>query len=637
MAKQTKHNKTPKKSPQTRVKVGSGTIHAPAKQQNTAFRRGALLIFVALFGAIGVYLLLRSRAGVIPEGSIFTGGYVISAGGVQTTPQKYPVDVENSSLGLRGAVPTMSFDGKKIAYYDVNDSKIKVIDATTTLQTNEFLPSTKRMIQSVSYIQWSQNATKLAVQYQIDTGIMRAFVMNADGTDVVDLPELWNVALAGWLPDASGVVYVKDYDHLCTFMLSSKAENCTKLQNYAGYDATGGTIRARLAPNGSTVAIVYEHDTAGAGQTKIVTTTVSGSALSELVTARAEANITAIAWSPDSSKLAYALQGTKEGEGTELHVFDTGTKADATLTPGGKGTGIFQLDWVIRDEDRVAQQANLAPGEPKLVVDASPRALSSLVKGAVQASGASMVPGTNTAVFLVARTDASSPAQLRAIDGENTEARDVLTLPDASATWVFDGASLDGKWLALHKVTALDTRQFMQENWLVKPDGSDLRMMSRQVVGNNANGYNLAWNQDSTGFYYVVPAVGEAKAQICSQSATGVSRNCTDLIDTTGAIVGAQNIHYSLSKEGMFILTTHTTASNQSNIFKVDSTSGTATEIAKMPNTTISFVSWSPDGTKFSVTLNGQAGTGVFTLNPDGTNLTQVLPSPETFVWKTAA
>ncbi len=630
MADQTMHTKNVHDSRKTTIQVGSGTRHAE-KSSFALPKKVVLLFFVGLFGILGAYMLFRSRAGSLPDGSIFAGNYIIDAGGVKTTPQRFPASVEKSSTGLRGAVPTMSFDGKKIAYYDMNTQKVKIIDATTTLQVSEFLPATKRMIQSVSYMQWNADATKLAVQYQVDAGIMRGFVMNADGTDVLDVPEAWNIAIAGWLPDSSGLVYVKDYAELCTLSVSSKAEQCSKLQGYESFEKTGGTLRARIAPNGSTVAVVYKKRLEIGNQTKLFTTTVSGGVLQETFEVPAEHDISAIAWSPDSEKLAYARQGLREGQGTELRVYNTATKTDVALTPGGKGTAITQLDWVIRDEDRVVAPADLAPSAPKVVTGVVPRGLSSLAQN-IQSERLVLSPGATQAVFAVPKTNPAQATRLQSVDIATGEVKDFVTLPDVTANWALDSASPDGQWLALHKVTALDQKQNAQENWLMKPDGSNLKLVSRQVIGASQVGYSLVWRADSTGFHYVVPSVAGSKPQLCTQDTVGENRQCVEVVDSTNAVANAQNILYGVAKDGTsFVLIA--VGANESKLYRVDVGTGATTLLQTLPATRVQHFSWAPDGTKLGVTLTGQSGSGIYTMAPDGTSLAQVSPVVEAFVW----
>ena len=645
MAQKTKA-KTSKTVAKPKIQVGSGTLQKPKSKRGFQLNQRVVLIaFAALFGLVGVYMLFRSRAGTVPEGSIFAGSFVVDAGGVETTPQRYPDGVESTPTGLRNAVPTMSFDGRKIAYFDQREGKIRIIDSSTAQQTNEYTPSVNRGIQKVTYMQWDRSATKLAVQYQVSEGIMRAFVMEVGKDRAVDLPDAWNVALAGWLPSGE-VAYIKDYKEVCVVNLdSSRAaqrsdsairaqdQRCQAIANYGDYTTTGGTVKARVAPNGGTIAIVYKKTSPNGSETKLFTIAIGTSSMQEVLAMPNQQDISAIAWSPMADRIAFAAQETTTGEGAGLTIFDLTTKEQTTLVPGGGGTTISQLDWVIREIDSEVTNTPLTPTQPKVVVNVKPVAISALIPGGVTTSlPLSLVD--QDVVFMPTLTNNTDPAKLRAVKKTGGEVRDYLALPDPTAVWSFDGVSPDGQLLAFHKVLALDATQVIQENWVSRADGSDLKMVSRQVIGSNETGYSLSWKSDSTGFYYVMPAFADKPAQICSQDAAGSSKQCVDIKDDGNNIKNATKLQYSLAKDGTsFVLGIHDTQTNQSRIYKVDVSTGNTTLLKHLPATKISGISWSPDGTQFGVIMQGQAGTGIFTFSPDAAAMTQASGTAEPFVW----
>ena len=358
MVKQSSNTKSGNavKSQKQTVMVGSGSLKSSSDNsagvaKSWGSKNWLLAAFTLVFGSIGLYLLLSSKAGSIPDGTIFTGAELLNPQGVNIANQRYPAEVEKSKTGLITVVPTMTGDAKRIAYYSISENKIRVIDAETGLKLNEFEPSVNRKIQSVSYMQWNADGTKLVVQYQIDAGVMRAFVMNVDGTGLVDVPADLNLAIAGWLPDSSAFAYIKDYKQLCLLTLSTKSNDCRDLQGYAGYESMGGTIRARIAPNGSSLAVIYKRTTDTGTESKIYSTSVASNVLTELFLAPDGADVTALAWSPNSEKLAYATTVIGNADSTSLHVLSITDKANNLLVMASKPAFVGQLDWVIRPID----------------------------------------------------------------------------------------------------------------------------------------------------------------------------------------------------------------------------------------------------------------------------------------------
>lgn len=618
----------------SKIQVGSGTLQKSKSKRgfsiNQLNQRFVLIVFAALFGLVGVYMLLRSRAGVIPDGSIFAGSFIVDAGGVETTPQRYPSNIENSPTGLRDAAPTMSLDGRKIAYYDSERGKIRIIETKSVQQVSEFIPSVNRGIQRVAYMQWSQNNNQLVVQYETAGGVMKGFVITQGEADVKNLPDAWNIAVAGWTPDNRSIVYIKDYKQLCTFTVDNSSNVCSAIQNYTDYTANGGTVRARIAPNGSTIAAIYKKTTANGTETRLYTMTLDGKTMNEVRLMENQRDITAIAWSPMSDKIAYAAQDTTTGEGSGLMILDLASKQETTLVPGGGATTIPQLDWVIREVDQEEASSPLQPTAPKVTVGVKPVALSSIVAGAKTVSP--IITVDSGIVYMPKLTNATDPAKLRFVNRDGSGERDYVVLPDPQAVWSFDGASQDGKLLAFHKVLALSATQVIQENWISDSNGGKLRMVSRQVIGSNEEGYSLSWKADSTGFIYMVPAFTGKSAQLCSQDAVGTAKQCVDVNEDL--INKADKLYYDIAKDGTsFVVVAQDTKSNQARLFKVDVSTGAATLLKHLPNTKISALSWSPDGVQFGVVMNGQAGTGVFTFSPDAATMTQVSGTAEPFVW----
>jgi len=157
----------------------------------------------------------------------------------------------------------------------------------TTLATDQLHPA------------WSPDGNRIAFSAQNAEGRMEVDVMDADGSDVVQLTEGasgWSY-LPAWSPDASRIVFVSNQDgNDEIYVMEADGSNQVRLTHQPGED-----LSPAWSPDGTRIAFQSNRG----GNNEIIVMNPDGTGVTNLTDASASGEFDP-AWSPDGTKIAFA-------------------------------------------------------------------------------------------------------------------------------------------------------------------------------------------------------------------------------------------------------------------------------------------------------------------------------------------
>lgn len=247
-------------------------------------------LFALLAAAVVVPLALAGGATSFPGAN---GLVVFVRGGNLFTVQG---GSSETNLGVAGANPAWSPDGRKIAFDD--GTTVKTINADATGSTDRATGTDPA---------WSPDGTQLAY---VRGGNLFTKVLSSG----VETPSVTGgVSQPAWSPDGSKIAYVQAND---VKVVAVSGGATTNLTNSGAVDTS-----PTWSPDGSKIAFTSDRD----GNGELYTMNADGSAQMRITsTAAAEA---APSWSPDGAKIAF----TKPDSGGNDDVWSL-TVADGTLS-----------------------------------------------------------------------------------------------------------------------------------------------------------------------------------------------------------------------------------------------------------------------------------------------------------------
>ncbi|MGZ5301534.1 MAG: TolB family protein [Actinomycetota bacterium] len=286
-----------------------------------------IMAAIALFAATAINRGKEGSAPAVPQGdSVPTFTMVGLDGSVRSTLPGFP----------GAATPDVSPDGTMVAF-TIADRTVPQV-ATMRIDGTEFRILTNDPI-AANAPRWSPDGSQLAY-FRVDReGNLRLMVMNADGTNVREIPgthQTGSFNPPDWSPDGSLILYTSFHDGLPILATLPVAGDRTHFLNKGtGWPEVGGA----WSPDGSTIAF-----TRGVGIRKGVLVfevwamNADGSGEHRLAALQG-ASAEAPAWSPDGTKVAFigTEGGIYRGNGV-LYVVDVAT-GEVTELLRGTATG----------------------------------------------------------------------------------------------------------------------------------------------------------------------------------------------------------------------------------------------------------------------------------------------------------
>jgi Tol biopolymer transport system component len=281
-----------------------------------------IMAAIALFAAAAINRGKEDSAPAVPQGdSVPTFTFVGIDGAVRSTLPGFP----------GAATPDVSPDGTMIAF-TIADRTLPQV-ATMRIDGTGFRILTNDPI-AANAPRWSPDGTQLAY-FRVDRDAnLRLMVMNADGTNVREIPgthQTGSFNPPDWSPDGSLILYTSYKDGwpiLATLPVTGGRTHF--LNTGAGTPEVGGA----WSPDGSLIAF-----TRGVGsQFEVWLMNADGSG-EHMLASVFGSNAEAPAWSPDGTKVAFIVTASGVyGNGGTLSVMDVAT-GDITEVLRGTATG----------------------------------------------------------------------------------------------------------------------------------------------------------------------------------------------------------------------------------------------------------------------------------------------------------
>jgi Tol biopolymer transport system component len=297
-------------------------------------RLSALAVVAVIIAAIALFAataLNRGKEGSAPATKPPSGS------GIALTVVGLDRSVRSSIAGPAGAAtPDVSPDGTMIAF-TISDRTTPQV-ATMRLDGTGFRILTNDPI-AAKQPRWSPDGRQLVYYREDSNGVLRLMVMNADGTNVREIPGTHNVGdfnPPDWSPDGSLILYTTFHGgppFLAT--ISATGGRPHVLETGSGLPEVGGA----WSPDGSSIAYTRGFETPSlllVFEVWVMNADGSGGhRLAALPGSSAEAP----AWSPDGSKVAFIGTGSGiYGGSGVLYVVDVAT-GEVTEVLRGTATG----------------------------------------------------------------------------------------------------------------------------------------------------------------------------------------------------------------------------------------------------------------------------------------------------------
>jgi dipeptidyl aminopeptidase/acylaminoacyl peptidase len=206
---------------------------------------------------------------------------------------------------------------------------------------------------------WSPDGTKLAVTIfpggEEDRSI---WVMNANGSDPVQVAAAENVSEASWSPDGSRIAYAATDGGTTSIHIVGADGTNDAILHQEGAPGTHEIFSASFSPDGT--KILFDAGTDSGFD--IFVMNVDGSNVQQLTRTGTDYDP---AWSPDGRKIAFARQGS--GSQSDIYVMDSDGSNVVQLTDDGGGHTDLGPTW-SPDGTKIAFEAGVMGGPGPLDV-----------------------------------------------------------------------------------------------------------------------------------------------------------------------------------------------------------------------------------------------------------------------------
>jgi hypothetical protein len=213
---------------------------------------------------------------------------------------------------------------------------------------------------------WSPDGTRIAVSIFPNGGGDRAiWVMNADGSDPVQVAAAENVSVPSWSPTGTTIAYSAKIDGRTEIHLVSADGTGDRIVHAEGAEGTFAVFSAKFSPDGT--QILFDRGTDSGFD--IFVMNVDGSDLRRLTTTGTDYDPH---WSPDGTQIAFTRQEIVEVDGERRATSDIFVmNADGTdvrrLADGGDRSTYLNPEW-SPDGTKIAYVAGVTGGPGSLVV-----------------------------------------------------------------------------------------------------------------------------------------------------------------------------------------------------------------------------------------------------------------------------
>ncbi len=167
--------------------------------------------------------------------------------------------------------------------------------------------------------------------------------------------------------------------------------------------------------------------------------------------------------------------------------------------------------------------------------------------------------------------------------------------------------------------------------WTISPDGTGLVRVSDPLPGAS----HLAWSPDGSKFLFSrFDDNGGSNIYVIGSDGSGLTR-LTHTIGNNADANGTYEVHPDWSPDGTrIVFSAHgSLVRSEQGVYVMNADGSNATQIFSTTNTE-SWPSWSPDGSKitFSGFESAAGGGGLFTISPDGSGLNRVVAGSNVFM-----
>jgi hypothetical protein len=213
---------------------------------------------------------------------------------------------------------------------------------------------------------WSPDGTRIAVSIFPNGGGDRAiWVMNADGSDPVQVAAADNVSVPSWSPDGSTIAYSARLEGRTEIHLVSADGTNDRIVHAEGAEGTFAVFSAKFSPDGT--ELLFDRGTDSGFD--IFVMNVDGRGVRALTST---GNDYDPHWSPDGTQIAFTRQEIVEVDGQSRATSDIFLmNADGTdvrrLTDGGSNATNLYAEW-SPDGTKIAYLAGITGGPGSLVV-----------------------------------------------------------------------------------------------------------------------------------------------------------------------------------------------------------------------------------------------------------------------------
>ena len=213
---------------------------------------------------------------------------------------------------------------------------------------------------------WSPDGSKIAVAiFPLGGGDREIWVMNADGSDPVEIASAENVSVPSWSPDGSTIAYAARTDGRTEIHLAGSDGSFDRAIHAQAAPGTFSIFSAKFSPDGT--QILFDRGTDSGFDIYVMN--VDGTHVRELTTTGTDYDPH---WSPDGTKIAFTREEIVEHNGqrratSDIFVMNADGSDIQRLTEGGDRSTYLYPQW-SPDGTKIAFVAGVTGGPGPLVV-----------------------------------------------------------------------------------------------------------------------------------------------------------------------------------------------------------------------------------------------------------------------------
>ena len=295
-------------------------------------------------GALAVVVIAGSLAGVYGLSRVF------APGGPTSGDQPSPVQVVPHENG-RIAFSVSTSDGLELRTVLADGS------------SREIIPTPPGMPWLHA---WSPDGSRIAVSIFPNGGGDRAiWVMNADGSDPVQVAAAENVSVPSWSPDGTTIAYSAKVEGRTEIHLVSADGNDDRIVHAEGAEGTFAVFSAKFSPDGT--EILFDRGTDSGFDIFVIN--VDGTDVRRLTTTGTDYDPH---WSPDGTQIAFTRQEIVEVDNqaratSDIFVMNEDGTDVRRLTDGGSNATNLYPEW-SPDGTKIAYVGGVTGGPGSLVL-----------------------------------------------------------------------------------------------------------------------------------------------------------------------------------------------------------------------------------------------------------------------------